>query len=113
MTDKPTWFGVIGSPRDNGWRTVGPQPERVCPKEREAIAVSLAEAMERSPTESVTTDDVRVFEDQAAARGTYSVETTPDEHRFEGLPGFLSFGHPHHPHERPGLNLPVPRSNSR
>lgn len=46
---------------------------------REAIAASLAEAMEGSPTVSVSTDDVRVFGDRAVARGTYSVETTLDD----------------------------------
>lgn len=46
---------------------------------RDAIASSLAEAMEGSPTVSVSTDDVMVFGDRAVARGTYSVETTLDD----------------------------------
>lgn len=46
---------------------------------REAIAASLAEQMEGSPTASVTTDDVMMFGDRAVARGTYSVEVTMDE----------------------------------
>ncbi|MFQ5690267.1 MAG: YybH family protein [Gemmatimonadota bacterium] len=46
---------------------------------REAITASLERAMAASPTLELTTDDVKVFEQGAVARGHYGVQVTPED----------------------------------